>query len=569
MDRLFIPRFADLAEALTTTLLHFVWQGSVLAVLLILTVKLLGIRSIRVRYLLSVGTLVAMSLAPVITLSVHQRSTIPMPATLLAGYQSPIQNDGVGLAKRFHSDWQFAEHVAHRPEFQAIVLISWLAGVFVLGTRLLVGFGITLRIRANLNPVPETLELLARRLGQRMRVMAANRVFTSLRIGQAVAVGWIRPIVLIPAAWLTELTPEVLEAVIAHELAHIRRWDLWVNLLQHVIETLLFFHPAVWWLSNRIHLEREICCDELAADCLGRAAYARSLESVARMAAGNMLLAASIQGGMRMNLLNRIQCLLGTAPAETSSPWAAGFTAMTLPFLASAMFSFAFGSAPSIVEADEPTPVATTTTDAPNQRDKQNEPKTVQKTQYRTVLRTEYREIEVTVRKPTPHKVIKRIPYIKAEKVAFTIAASPEKASPTPSENISPKLTVGQIVGIEMTGEVGKEYARLASSIEAQDIFVETMGTVAEIRSDGRYRIELNSTIKRDGKSPQLVTVSAVIEPQKVQTKVTPKGTPIFSSPVDKNPTPTESDQTGFSINLSDLKGVKIQSWELKQQIGE
>ena len=110
----------------------------------------------------------------------------------------------------------------------------------------------------------------------------------------------------------------MIEAIIAHELAHIRRWDLWVNLVQRIIETLLFYHPAVWWLSSRIRLEREMCCDEIAAKCFDRELYARSLESVAKIGQGSLLMATSIRGGKKMKLLNRIRYLLGLAPADAA-----------------------------------------------------------------------------------------------------------------------------------------------------------------------------------------------------------------------------------------------------------
>ena len=100
---------------------------------------------------------------------------------------------------------------------------------------------------------------------------------------EAVVTGLLRPMVLLPAAWLAEMTPEVLEAVIAHELAHIRRYDLWVNLFQRFVETLLFYHPGVWWLSRRVRLAREMCCDEMAARATGdRVVYATALELAAR-----------------------------------------------------------------------------------------------------------------------------------------------------------------------------------------------------------------------------------------------------------------------------------------------
>ena len=175
--------------------------------------------------------------------------------------------------------------------FEIYVLFAWLVGVSILSTRLVIGFGVTLWIRVNVKPLSDDIEQRVRILSDRLSVDARQRVFACVKVGQAVAVGFIRPVVLIPASWLTQITPQMIEAIIAHELAHIRRWDLWVNLVQRVIETLLFYHPAVWWLSSRIRLEREMCCDEIAAACFDRALYVRCLESVAEMEHCNLLMA--------------------------------------------------------------------------------------------------------------------------------------------------------------------------------------------------------------------------------------------------------------------------------------
>ena len=97
-------------------------------------------------------------------------------------------------------------------------------------------------------------------------------------------IGWLKPVVLLPAATLLGLTPEQLEAVLAHELAHIRRYDYLVNIVQMLIETLFFYHPAVWWISGRIRQERELCCDDIAVRCCGDAVgYARALTALERM----------------------------------------------------------------------------------------------------------------------------------------------------------------------------------------------------------------------------------------------------------------------------------------------
>ena len=119
----------------------------------------------------------------------------------------------------------------------------------------------------------------------------------------------------------------MLEAIIAHELAHIRRFDLWVNLMQRIVETLLFYHPVVWWLSNRLRNEREFCCDELAAKAAGnRRTYASALEyaSRAELAANRPVLAVGL-GHYKMAILARVRHVLGiSSPSKRSRYWFAG-----------------------------------------------------------------------------------------------------------------------------------------------------------------------------------------------------------------------------------------------------
>jgi hypothetical protein len=123
------------------------------------------------------------------------------------------------------------------------------------------------------------------------------------------AIGWLRPVILLPVGALTGLTVQQLEAIIAHELAHIRRHDYLINLLQTVIETLLFYHPAVWWVSRRIREEREHCCDDLAVSVCGDAlSYARALFTMEQLRAATPPLAMAANGGA---LMNRIERLVG------------------------------------------------------------------------------------------------------------------------------------------------------------------------------------------------------------------------------------------------------------------
>ena len=351
---------AEFAELLTSALIHFVWQGAVLALILLVTVKLLDVRTARLRYLLSVGTLIMMGMAPIVTAMLHyQGNSRPQHSPVeMSGQSNPVIEkhtaiSAINTTGRIVADLQEGSATPWNPGIEVYVLIAWLLGVAILSTRLAIGFGATLWIRVNVKPLSDEFEQRVRILGDRLTVDARQRVFACVRVGQAVAVGFIRPVVLIPASWLTQLTPQMIEAIIAHELAHVRRWDLWVNLVQRIIETLLFYHPAVWWLSSRIRLEREMCCDEIAAACFDRVLYARSLESVAKIGQGNLLMAISINSGRKMKMLNRIRYLLGLAHADAAGNWwAVGFVAMILPFAAAVAFSLFAVATPSVATAD-------------------------------------------------------------------------------------------------------------------------------------------------------------------------------------------------------------------------
>jgi TonB family protein len=140
-------------------------------------------------------------------------------------------------------------------------------------------------------------------------------------------IGWLRPVVLIPASCLTGLSTMQIEAILAHELAHIRRHDYLVSVLQSVIETLLFYHPAVWWVSKQIRRERECCCDELAVAVGGdRLAYARALSLLEERRSFYPEVALGANGGV---LKMRIKRLLGCKEDAAVSQFAA-FTVLAI-----------------------------------------------------------------------------------------------------------------------------------------------------------------------------------------------------------------------------------------------
>ena len=193
---------------------------------------------------------------------------------------------------------------------------AWLAGVLALSWRSVGGILLIERLRRReVAPLPEELQQICLSLQRRMRLTRAVRYLQSVHIDAPIVAGWLRPVVLLPVEALTELTAAQIEGVIAHELAHVRRLDTLVNLGQVVVETLLFYHPAVWWISKRIRAERENCCDDFAvALCDDAVTYAWALTRLAEWrAAPRLAMAAN-----RSPLVLRIARLLGGDAATGS-----------------------------------------------------------------------------------------------------------------------------------------------------------------------------------------------------------------------------------------------------------
>ena len=198
------------------------------------------------------------------------------------------------------------------------VAIVWLVVVPLLLIRLVANYMclrvVHLRFAA---PAPESMQEMARRLCKRMRYHRTVRLLVSTRAAVPMVIGWIKPVVLLPTAFVAGVPIEQIEALLAHELAHLRRLDPLVNFLQCIAETVLFFNPAAWWLSHRIRIEREYCCDDLAlAMGTNPTLYAESLLAVAENALKAPAYAMSSGGGV---LLTRIKRILGlnTGPRAT------------------------------------------------------------------------------------------------------------------------------------------------------------------------------------------------------------------------------------------------------------
>ncbi|HEX8921671.1 MAG TPA: M56 family metallopeptidase, partial [Pyrinomonadaceae bacterium] len=209
------------------------------------------------------------------------------------------------------------------------LVIVWLAGALILSLRFLGGWTSAQRLKRRLTtPGTRDWQETIVRLSMRLRLSRTVRLCESALVEVPTVIGWLRPVILVPMSIWTGLGAQQVEALLAHELAHIRRHDYLVNLLQTAIETLLFYHPMVWWVSRRIRVEREHCCDDLAvAACGDVLGYARALTMLEQLRGrGSEHFAMAATGG---SLLKRIRRLVETpAASPRASSWLAGLVAV-------------------------------------------------------------------------------------------------------------------------------------------------------------------------------------------------------------------------------------------------
>jgi uncharacterized protein (TIGR03435 family) len=298
-------------ERLGWTLVHFLWQGLSIALLYAAARSIMARRSSpNSRYLLACAALAAMMAAPLATWRLMQQPD----ASPGAAYQIrniPPAPSTTGVAAATLPDSVRAAVPSVQPaQFLAWIVIVWLAGASALWFRLAGGWVVAARMRSMLvRRAPPEWQKALRKLGAQIRLSRPVPLLVSALVQVPTVVGWLRPMVLVPVGAVGGLPVEYLEALLLHELAHIRRHDYLVNMLQSVAEALLFYHPAVWWVSGHIRAERELCCDDVAVLVSGNAlTYARALAQLESYRPSHHSAALAANGG---SLADRIARLLG------------------------------------------------------------------------------------------------------------------------------------------------------------------------------------------------------------------------------------------------------------------
>jgi beta-lactamase regulating signal transducer with metallopeptidase domain/sporulation protein YlmC with PRC-barrel domain len=343
-------------NALAWSLVHFLWQGAAVAALA--AALMFAFKSPSTRYLVGVGALALMLMSFAVTFSILSDSAgngaetparLPAPVaanTWVIENSAPLSSTATPAAGAGDFLW---------------VARAWLVGVFALALRIVFGLLVLDQLRRRgLIALPEHLVARFRVLQERVGIRRLVRYCECQAVRVPAVIGLFRPIVLIPVRALTGLSPEQLDAVVAHELGHIKRLDVAVNFVQAIAETLFFFHPAVWWLNKRIRADREDCCDDVAVSvCGGSVGYARALATMATWRDAPQFAMAATGGPIAA----RVARLLGLRAQDGSERTARVFTASLVLAAALVAGALSFGvvrpaQAQSAVPVPTPAPAA-------------------------------------------------------------------------------------------------------------------------------------------------------------------------------------------------------------------
>lgn len=346
---------AAVVESIGWLLFHSLWQFTLLAMAALLLVRLVR-GSAAIRYRVLAGTLILIVLAPAGTWLAISRGESRAPATGsqrtravaapvaqprepttdaphgqrggeaggVAAVSGPLslpseRDRAVGLADAWLTEGARPIAAATIRPWLPVIVVIWGCGVLLFSVRP-VWSGMTVRRirRVGTSPVAAAVQQALARVRRRLQLERRVEVLASSLVNAPVVVGCFHSVILLPASFISSLPVAQLESILAHELAHVRRYDYVANLAQALVETLFFYHPAVWWLSHRIRVEREHCCDDMVVAALGNPQeYGRALLAVAEYRGTLPALGLGVHGG---SLLARVRRVLGCPDVASTSP---------------------------------------------------------------------------------------------------------------------------------------------------------------------------------------------------------------------------------------------------------
>ncbi|MEW6195404.1 MAG: M56 family metallopeptidase [Bacteroidota bacterium] len=306
----------EIITAIGWTIFHSIWQGVIISLVLGVTLLLSGKRSSAFRYNLSVGALTLLLFASIATFSKVYQPGGNLAAPSINNFTQPLTNFAVSTINNLESSpstQSLIEKIENLfSDNLPLIVTAWFFGLVIFSLRFIGGLIYIERLRTkNIHPLsPKWIESVDR-FTKRLKIKSHVKIFESVKVKVPVAIGYLKPVILLPIGMISGLPQNQVESIIIHELAHIKRYDFLVNLLQTLAETILFYHPAAWWISSVIRSEREDCCDDITLDiCDDSLTYSKALYNIQQLKTNGALFALAAVGNENQ-LFRRIKRMNG------------------------------------------------------------------------------------------------------------------------------------------------------------------------------------------------------------------------------------------------------------------
>lgn len=307
----YLADWLPLIQSLGWTLLHFLWQGAVVAAGYAAVRLFVPAERAEARYAAGLAALALIALCPPLTLAIVYPNVVFSAANAEPTAIDAVVATAVAAAPgadSFRLDW-----------VMPWLVLSWVLGVAVMAWRAFRQWQALERIAEHCAKPSSELERILASLARRFGLVRFVRVLVTSEIDTPTLIGWIKPVILIPTAVALGFPRQQVELILAHELGHLRRYDHLVNLAQAVIETLLFYHPAVHWISREVRNDREVCCDRLVLRLTKGEPreYAATLASLEELRLATPRIAIAATGGL---LLDRVRRIIDAPAPRLAAP---------------------------------------------------------------------------------------------------------------------------------------------------------------------------------------------------------------------------------------------------------
>ena len=324
MKPLFLCFSENLDFALGWMVIHSLWQATLIAFVLGILQIVLRKRSARVRYVVSNISLFMVFLLSVATFCYHydfskepsQLRLIPTEITTTSQAQTDISNPKSDVA----TPLSIQGFKAYFNQNIALIVTFWLLGVAIFLLKLMGGISYIYYLKNRMNfPADEYWTEMLARLSEKAGMKQGIEIVESALVRTPMVIGHLKPLILFPMGVINRLAPEEVEAILAHELAHVMRKDFIFNILQSIVEALFYFHPAVWWMSSQVRNERESACDDFAISLIdNKMNYARALVAIQEMAYFPLTPSLAFAGQRKSQLVIRMQRILNQPNNKTN-----------------------------------------------------------------------------------------------------------------------------------------------------------------------------------------------------------------------------------------------------------